>query len=249
VLPSALPVAAPDQTAGKVRTTWVRLSAQGQALPSGPLALYGARIKVEGTVAMYADGRLVHRAQQQGQLWNSLFTPLWVVLDKRADDAPVERNPDSPGTLARGAGGLSSLWLGPPEALRGRYYLRQWLQRELPATLSAAFLVVGIFALLVWIRRRQETDYLLFFNLAAVSFAGHLHYYVGLPILNDWFAWLTVNSLFWLVTVHIYSWPAAPPPAHLADARRGRRDRAGRRADAARWRCCRCWPSTTVLCR
>ena len=205
VLPSALPVAAPDQTAGKVRTTWVKLSAQGQALPSGPLALYGVRIKVEGTVAIYANGRLVHRAQPQGQLWNSLFTPLWVVLDKRAEDAPVSeillRLEHPPSTRV----GLSSLWLGPPQALQGRYYLRQWLQRELPATLSAAFLVVGIFALLVWTRRRQETDYLLFFNLAAVSFAGHLHYYVGLPILNDWFAWLTANSLFWLVMVlHLF---------------------------------------------
>jgi signal transduction histidine kinase len=204
VLPSALP-AAPDQTAGKVRTTWVRLSAQGRPMPSGPLALYGARLKVEGTVAVYADGRLVYRAQQQGQLWNSLFTPLWLVLDKRADDAPVSeiliRLEHPPAVRV----GLSSLWLGPPEALRGRYYLRQWLQRELPATLSAAFLVVGIFALLVWIKRRQETDYLLFFNLAAVSFAGHLHYYVGLPILDDWFAWLTSNALFWLVTVlHLF---------------------------------------------
>ena len=205
VLPSALPAAALDPAAGKVRTTWVRLSTQGQPLPAGALALYGARLKVEGTVAVYADGRLVHRAQQQGQLWNSLFTPLWLVLDKRADDAPVSeiliRLEHPPAVRV----GLSSLWLGPPEALRGRYYLRQWLQRELPATLSAAFLVVGIFALLVWMRRRQETDYLLFFNLAAVSFAGHLHYYVGLPIIVDWFAWLTSNALFWLVTVlHLF---------------------------------------------
>ncbi|MCY1167692.1 hypothetical protein D9M73_76620 [compost metagenome] len=213
VLPLALPVAAPHQTdahlsnsaTGNIRTTWVKLSTQGRPIPTGPLALYGARVKVEGTIAVYANGQLVHRAQQQGQLWNSLFTPLWVVLDKDADDAPLSeiliRLEHPPATQA----GLSSLWLGPPEALRGRYYLRQWLQRELPATLSAAFLLVGIFALFVWLKRRHETDYLLFFNLAAVSFAGHLHYYVGLPILNDWFAWLTSNALFWLVTVlHLF---------------------------------------------
>ncbi|WP_092129375.1 sensor histidine kinase [Polaromonas sp. YR568] len=202
-LPQALPAA--GDAAGAIQTTWVRLSTQGQPQASGPLALYGARIKVEGTVAVYANGRLVHRVQPQGQLWNSLFTPFWLVLDKRADDAPLTeillRLEHSPSTRV----GVSSLWLGPPEALRGRYYARQWLQRELPATLSAAFLVVGIFALFVWIKRRQETDYLLFFNLAAVSFAGHLHYYVGLPIIVDWFAWLTSNALFWLVTVlHLF---------------------------------------------
>jgi len=210
VLPLALPILPMDvrpqaDAAGPIRTTWVKLSTQGQPLPSGPLALYGIRVKTGGTIAVYANGRLVHRAQQQGQLWNSLFTPLWVVLDKSTGDAPlseilirVEHSPSS-----RVA--LSSLWLGPAEALRGRYYVRQWLQRELPATLNAAFLVVGLFALLVWFKRRHEMAYLLFFNLAAVSFVGHLHYYADLPITQGWFAWLTANALFWLVMVlHLF---------------------------------------------
>ncbi|RFB69944.1 MULTISPECIES: sensor histidine kinase [unclassified Herbaspirillum] len=207
-LPSALPVAAlaaPDLT---VRTTWMRFALADLHLPdtpTGPLALYGSRIKTDGTVAVYLNGRLVHRVQQRGQLWNSLFTPLWVLPDQAADGAPlkeilirVEHAPETPV-------GLSTLWLGPAETLQGRYYLRQWLQRELPATLSAAFMVVGIFALFVWFRRRHETSYLLFFNLAAVSFVGHLHYYVSLPIVVDWFAWLTANALFWLLTViHLF---------------------------------------------
>lgn len=67
--------------------------------------------------------------------------------------------------------------------------------------LSAAFLAVGIFALFVWFKRRHETGYLLFFNLAVTSFLRGLHFYADLPIANDGFAWLTVNSLLWLVTV------------------------------------------------
>lgn len=217
VLPLALPIAVLPQTlrqtdsnvstsaAGNIRTTWLKLSTHGLPIPSGPLVLYGIRVKVEGTIAVYANGRLVHRAQQQGQLWNSLFTPLWVVLDKSADDAPVNeiliRLEHPPNTRV----GLSSLWLGSAEALRGRYYMRQWLQRELPATLSAAFLAVGVFALFVWLKRSHDPSYLLFFNLAATSFVGHLHYYVSLPITNDWFAWLTSNALFWLIMVlHLF---------------------------------------------
>jgi signal transduction histidine kinase len=214
-LPRVLPVVPPYQsdanrsadadTAAHLRTTWIKLSTDGLQLPVESLVLYGVRIKTEGAVAVYANGGLVHRAQQQGPLWNSLFTPLWIVLDKNAGDVPlreilirVEHPSDT-----RVA--LSSLWLGLPEALRGRYYLRQWLQRELPATLSAAFLAVGVFALFVWFRRRHETAYLLFFNLAAVSFVGHLHYYVNLPIIDDWFAWLTSNALFWLIMViHLF---------------------------------------------
>jgi len=213
LLPLALPMAVAHQAemevsaqaAGPVRTTWVKLAVHAVSGPSESLALYGARIKTNGTVAVYVNGRLVHRAQQQGQLWSSLFTPLWVALDKNATDAPpseilirLEHSPSS-----RVA--LSSLWLGPAEALQGRYYLRQWLQRELPATLNAAFLVVGIFALFVWFKRRRETAYLLFFNLAAVSFLGHLHYYVDMPITPGWFAWLTSNALFWLVmAMHLF---------------------------------------------
>ena len=206
-LPAQLPAGTSRSTraAPDIRTTWIRLSASGLPTTSGPLALYFSRIKTDGTIAVYVDGRLVQRAQQQGPLWNSLFTPLWIVLDHDANDAPlneillrVEHTPENPVAV-------SSLWLGPADALRGHYYMRQWLQRELPATLSASFLAVGIFALFVWFSRRRETGYLLFFNLAATSFAGHLHYYLSLPITSDWFAWLTINSLFWLIlVVHFY---------------------------------------------
>ena len=206
-LPSALPVAPLSTNASSVatiRTTWLRLAVTGP-LPPGPLVLYGIRIKTDGAVAVYANGSLTYRTQQRGQLWNSLFTPLWFTLDRHDGAAPlreilirVEHVPETPV-------GLSSLWVGTAEALRGRYYLRQWLQRELPATLSAAFMAVGIFALFVWFRRRHEMRYLLFFNLAAVSFVGHLHYYVSLPIVTDWFAWLTANALLWLLTVvHLF---------------------------------------------
>ncbi|MGM3276051.1 sensor histidine kinase [Ralstonia sp. 24A2] len=207
-LPYALPFPLSDAKAdgaGGVRTDWYRLPVPWLPDPGRPLALYGVRIKTEGTIAVYANGRLVQRAQEHGPLWNSLFTPQWVVLDGAADDAPLTeiliRIQHPPHTREA----VSSFWLGPAEALRGRYYLRQWLQRELPATLSAAFLAVGVFALFVWFRRGHERRYLLFFHLAAVSFAGHLHYYAGLPIVSDWFAWLTSNALFWLLAViHLF---------------------------------------------
>jgi len=204
-LPNAMAQPANAHADSHIQVIWIKLSTQGLAMPSAALVLYGIRVKVEGTIAVYVDGQLVRREQQQGQLWNSLFTPLWVVLERDANDAPPREILIRLEHTDASRVGLSSLWLGRAEALRGRYYLRQWLQRELPATLSAAFLLVGVFALFVWFKRRHETDYLLFFNLAAVSFVGHLHYYVGLPILNDWFAWLTANALFWLVMVlHLF---------------------------------------------
>ncbi|MFK0375955.1 ATP-binding protein [Pandoraea sp. NPDC090278] len=205
-LPTALPsdssLASP--LVKDIRTTWVRLSVPELRSAQGPLALYISRIKTDGTIAVYVNGKLVHRAQQDGPLWNSLFMPLWITLAHdpgAAVDVPVrevlvriEHTSGNPVAVA-------SVWAGTEEALRGRYYLRTWLQRELPAMLSASFLAVGIFALFVWTKRRHETGYLLFFSLAITSFVGHLHYYVSLPITSDWFAWLTINAIFWLILV------------------------------------------------
>jgi signal transduction histidine kinase len=204
-LPLALPIAllrqAEAASTRTTRTTWIRLSTRGLAPDAGPLALYGIRIKTDGTIAVYADGQLVHRAQQSGPLWNSTRTPLWVQLDNSVDSKPPSEILLRLEHTRNAQVALSSLWIGPIDALRGRHGMRQWLQQELPAMLGAAFMAVGVFALFVWFRRREETGYLLFFNLAATSFMRGLHFYVSLPVANDWFAWLTVNSLFWLVMV------------------------------------------------
>ena len=205
-LPLALPIALLRQAdgrafAGGTRTTWLRVSARDLPVAAGPIALYGVRIKTDGTIAVYADGRLVHRAQEQGPLWNSTRTPLWVVVEKTPDAAPLDEILIRLEHTRHTQVAVSSLWLGPVDALKDRYRTREWLQQDLPAMLGAAFMAVGLFALFVWFRRRHETGYLLFFNLATTSFLRSLHFYVGLPVANDWFAWLTVNALFWLVAV------------------------------------------------
>lgn len=205
-LPYAPPIALLRQAGAKaqsgvVHTTWIRIAVPASPRYSGPLALYGVRIKTDGTIAVYVNGRLVHRAQERGPLWNSTRTPLWVALDAPGDDVPVREILLRLEHTQRTQVAVSSLWLGPMDALKSRYNVRQWLQQELPAVLSAAFLAIGLFALFVWFRRGHETAYLLFFNLAVTSFLRGLHFYVAQPVANDWFAWLTVNSLLWLVLV------------------------------------------------
>jgi signal transduction histidine kinase len=205
-LPFALPIALWRQagearkTSG-IRTTWFKVPVPDIAVDGQTLALYAARVRTDGTIAVYANGHLVHRAQQNGPLWSSSRTPLWVELDKSGDGTPLHEILIRLEHTAQNQVALSSLWVGPAETLHSRYHMRLWLQQELPAMLSTAFLAVGVFALFVWMRRRDEIGYLLFFNLAATAFLRGLHFYTNLPIANDWFAWLTVNTLFWLVTV------------------------------------------------
>lgn len=213
-LPHALPVSLLRQAAsvnappGTTRVSWFRLAVSdlpAWAGSAGPMALYGIRVKTDGTVAVYADGRLVHRAQSQGPLWNSTRTPLWVLLEEGAGNTPLREIVIRLEHSYASQVALSSLWLGPAESLSWRYHLRQWFQQELPAMFSAAFLAIGVFAFFVWLRRPKETGYLLFFVLAITSFARGLHLYEGFPVANDWFAWLTVNSLLWLITVVHFS--------------------------------------------
>ena len=64
-LPLSLPIALLRQAddrfiASATRTTWLRVAVHDLPVTTGPLALYGVRIKTDGTIAVYADGRLVH---------------------------------------------------------------------------------------------------------------------------------------------------------------------------------------------
>lgn len=200
-LPLAIPAqATPGANADAGRITWVRLPVSGHPFAAKSLALYGVRLKTDGPIDIYVNGKLVYRAQQQGQQWSSLFTPLWVSLEQGTGDAPVREILIRLEHTQQYPVAVSSLWLGQADALRSRYEIRQWLQRGLPGMLNAAFLAVGIFGLFVWFRRRHEPGYLLFFNLSVIAFVAHLHYYVDLPIANDWLGWLVLNSLCWLLT-------------------------------------------------
>jgi signal transduction histidine kinase len=204
-LPLAMPTRVKAADTSAYFTTWVRLTVDEAQALTASRALYGVRLKTDGPIAIYINGKLAYRAQQRGQQWNSLFMPLWMNLEPGTSDAPVHEILIGLQHTSSYPVAVSSLWLGPADALRGRYQVRQWLQSGLPAMLNAAFLAVGIFALFVWFKRREDASYLLFFCLAATAFAGHLHYYVDLPIARDWFGWLVINSLCWgLTSLHFF---------------------------------------------
>ena len=183
--------------------TWYRLQVPALAVPASPRYLYIPRWKTDGQIAVYGDSRLLYQSHAN-IFWNGWNIPLWIALDETADAVTpreillrIERPRDS-------GGGISTVWLGEGASLSWRYHLRYLLQVQLPYMSSAAFLTAGVFSLLVWLRRRGETLYLLFFYVSLASFFRTLHYHVGenrLLLSDEWFSWLTVNSLFWLIAV------------------------------------------------
>ncbi|MBS4038492.1 MAG: histidine kinase, partial [Hydrogenophaga sp.] len=201
------PLAADTLADSGTVTRWFRID-----LPpgmEGEEVLYLPRWQTIGRITLYADGRLIHHSRG-GPVWNSFNLPLWLSLNFTQDEPPPRQilvRLVSP--VAAGAG-LSSLWVGPREELLWQHRLREALQANIPFMASAAFLAIGLFSLAVWSRRRHETAYLLFFVSSALFFLRCIHYYSGdrRPLIpEEWFGWITVNSLGWLlVSVYFFTY-------------------------------------------
>jgi len=180
---------------------WYHLKIPPLPIAASPRYLYLPRLKTEGQVAIYCDGRLLYQSHTS-MLWNNWNTPLWIALNDTADKTSLHAIDIRIQRLRNSEGSVSSIWLGEENELRWRYYLRYLLQVQMPFMSSAAFLAVGIFSLFVWFRQRDEWLYGLFFCLSLAAFLRNLHFYLGterLPISDEWFSWITINSLFWEV--------------------------------------------------
>lgn len=187
----------------KTVVTWFRLTVPIFTLPIKAQYIYIPRWKTDGKIAVYADKRLVFQSHSS-MLWNGWNRPLWIPLALPPDaDFPhkiiirIERPQQS-------GGGISSVWMGDHDGLNWRYTIRNFVQVQLPNASGSAFLAVGIFSLFVWLRLKAEKEYLLFFFISMASFLRTLHFFVGeheLAISDDWFTWITINSLFWMVLI------------------------------------------------
>lgn len=97
---------------------------------------------------------------------------------------------------------VSRIFVGPRDLLERRWQWRVRLQTALPQAVSLTLAVLGLFALLLWLRRPDEAIYSLFGLGALAWFVRNLHYYVSPPASSwaqDWFWWLTHASLGWVM--------------------------------------------------
>lgn len=194
-------------TAPDTQVTWYRAELEPPVSPADKGYLYIPRWKSDGTIAVYVNGALQYQSHANLQ-WNGSNRPLRIGFDVTEGAPPIS-------SLVirlqhvRGIGGaLSSLWVGDFDEVGPAFLVRNFFQAELSYLTSAAFLASGVFSLLVWFRRRQERLYLLFFLMSAATFIRGLHNHLGLerlPIDDQWFGWLTVNSTMWMVAIsHLF---------------------------------------------
>lgn len=188
--------------AGQVQTLWYRLTLDAaQHAVTQDLYFYLPRWQTVGQLALYGDGRLLWRSQGD-PVWNGFNQPVWVALDPPGQrQRPRElllRMDSVPGL----GGGITSAWVGTEAELAPGYYLRLALQVHLLLATSVAFFALGLFALAVWWRRRQESLYGLCFIASVFFVARCLHFVTPLNpafMPSAWFGWISVNAVSWLV--------------------------------------------------
>lgn len=175
----------------------------------GPRHVYIPRWQTIGTLAVYADDRLVYQTRAD-LVWNGFNHPLLLQLDEPG--LPPARRLTVRLASRSGAGGaLSAPWVGSEDQLQPPYRARQVLQVLLPEYVSVAAMGLALFAFGVWLGRRDEKLPLLFALIALMFWLRGLHHHMGLrplPIPSEWFGWLTVNSVN-VATVTWYSFIAA----------------------------------------
>jgi len=194
---------------GGVRTVtdWYRIDLSQLPPLKRQRLLYLPRWKTLGHIAVYGDGVLLYQSHGS-PIHNGYNHPLLLPLNAMANAPSPSSVLIRVDRLRSSGSGFSTVWVGDQASLGWRYQVRQLLQVEVPFMGGAAFLAVGTFAFAVWMGRRRETLYLLFFAISALAFLRMLHYYVGgnyLPISDEWFEWMTVASLLWLIIgIHLF---------------------------------------------
>lgn len=97
---------------------------------------------------------------------------------------------------------VSSGWVGAREDLEPLFQRRWMLQIGVPQATGLTLVVLGLFSLTLWIRRREEPAYLLFALVAVAWLVRNLHYHLDLPRTQlglEWFWWITHASMAWVM--------------------------------------------------
>lgn len=187
---------------------WLRIVDAPSAEAPGPRALaYSAYLPSGSAAVLYVDGRRLMATDPT--LSNAWHRPVLFPLPYGADGGDGQHMlalsfDCSVGLLGCG---VPSLRVGALRPVTDYFEWQNFLRIDAARVGSAAILIVGTFALLFWIRRRHEVEYALFFCASLLWTVRTLHYHLShYPQPEDWFWWVTVNSLTWLaVTIYVFA--------------------------------------------
>ncbi|AKR43908.1 sensor histidine kinase [Methylophilus sp. TWE2] len=183
----------------EVTSYWFKINLTSQIPKHGNrYAVYLPRWQTIGKIKVYADQQLVF-SSNSGPVWNGYNYPLWLTFQAHQIPKTLLIRVDA----SQQAGmGLSKIYFGDEQDLYLKYLTRTWVQTHFPEIASSALLLTGLFAFTIWLRRRDEFIYLLFFCVSIFSYIRCMQYFVGvnpLIIPENWFSWLVVNASGWTI--------------------------------------------------
>ena len=97
---------------------------------------------------------------------------------------------------------VTTVWLGAREDLESMYERRWAVQIGVPQATGLTLVVLALFSVTLWWRRRQEPAYLLFALASLGWLLRNLHYHIDMPRsfgALDWFWWMTHASMSWVM--------------------------------------------------
>jgi signal transduction histidine kinase len=201
-LPLRLPVRSAIGGRALPGSSWFRLRADFDPDRDSNFSIYVPRVSPNATV--YLNGSRVGASEDfddpSADTWNyPLRLGLPSALMRRGENQfliEVRYNPYSERV------GLSRVWVGPEGQLSARYHRRLWLQVNGVEVVSLLVGVIGLFALVLWLRRRSEVVFGLFALSCAIWIFRNTQFIV-IHSFGPYFRYsaLTDGALFWLVAV------------------------------------------------
>ncbi|UXH77304.1 sensor histidine kinase [Roseateles amylovorans] len=209
-LPEVQQREAAGEEGGESRRFQMRWYRVRYAAPQGrwptSVALYMPRlVALAAAVLVKTDGGWRPVFDNQSGAREQWVRPLWVVLPAALTELQEEREIEVVIAVPVMQGGyysVSSVWLGAREDLEPRHDRRWALQVGVPQATGLTLVTMGLFALALWFKRREDPAYLLFALASVAWLLRNLHYHLDLPRTRDaleWFWWLTHASMSWVM--------------------------------------------------
>jgi signal transduction histidine kinase len=190
----------PTTQYGWYRMRFIHRGDRHQDAASGQRAIFITRIT--NNIEIYLNGqsfgvsgRLGREPEESWNLAQFYYVPSSLIKDGD-NELLIRLHPDG---YARA--GLAQVQMGDSAILRPRYSTRYFVQTTAPQLITAVLVVMAIAALTLWLRRRNETMFLLFGLMCVAAVVRLFHHYLrDTPV---WLALMAVPAMCWLTTFQV----------------------------------------------
>ncbi len=185
---------------GWYRLTFRHLGAQHDGKSGEQRAIYITR--VTNNVEIYLNGssfavsgRLGPKPQESWNLTQYFLVPSSLIREGE-NEILIRLHPDG---YARA--GIAQVVIGASYLVEPMFARRHFIQTTAPQLITGVLVVMAVFSLTIWLRRRSETMFLLFGLMATVAVVRLFHHYLrDTPV---WLGALAVPAMCWLTTLQV----------------------------------------------